>query len=101
MLNIKHNPFCPCNTTTLPDGIFSTSVCILMPEIKIFLDAALSHQTLILLIKHRHSVYSESCLIKTPPAETVEKYEINCIGKQLICKIATLVSGYSLYSSLS
>lgn len=70
MLNIKHTPFCPCNTTTLPDGMFS--ICILILEIEIYLDAALSpYQTFILLIKHSHLLYSESCLTNTPPAVTV------------------------------
>lgn len=86
MSNIKHNPFCPCDTPNLHDGIFSISISILMLEIKILLDAALSHQTLILLIKHRHLLYSESCLIKTPPAVTVEYSEIKHIGKHLFKK---------------
>lgn len=51
----KTIPFCPCNTTTLPDGMFSISICILIIEIEIYLDAALSpYWTFILLVKHSH-----------------------------------------------
>lgn len=42
MLNIKHTSFCPCNTTTLPDGMFSISICIFILEREMCLDGAVS-----------------------------------------------------------